>query len=61
MQFPGDPRAFDAVQPFVDTFLRKQHEQFCTSEEFVDAFKRLTLDEQTAGPGPMRYDEDSVL
>ncbi|VDO21668.1 unnamed protein product [Heligmosomoides polygyrus] len=38
--FP-DPRLFTSVLPYLDSFLRQQHEQFVCSEEFLEAFNRV--------------------
>ncbi|VDM61888.1 unnamed protein product [Angiostrongylus costaricensis] len=40
--FP-DPRLFSSILPYVDSFLRQQHEQFVCSEEFLEAFNRKEL------------------
>ncbi|CAJ0578103.1 unnamed protein product, partial [Mesorhabditis spiculigera] len=47
--FTAEPRFFDAVSPFVEDYLRRQHEQFCTSDEFVEAFNRVTMEEPRPG------------
>uniref|UniRef100_A0A0K0CV89 Regulator of G protein signaling domain protein n=1 Tax=Angiostrongylus cantonensis TaxID=6313 RepID=A0A0K0CV89_ANGCA len=39
--FP-DPRLFSSILPYVDSFLRQQHEQFVCSEEFLEAFNRVS-------------------
>uniref|UniRef100_A0A1I7WZE8 RGS domain-containing protein n=1 Tax=Heterorhabditis bacteriophora TaxID=37862 RepID=A0A1I7WZE8_HETBA len=36
-----DPHIFSSVKPYVDAFLRGQHEQFVCSEEFIDAFNQI--------------------
>ncbi|KAJ1373181.1 Pry-1p [Parelaphostrongylus tenuis] len=40
--FP-DPRLFANILPYVDSFLRQQHEQFVCSEEFLEAFNRMNM------------------
>lgn len=40
--FP-DPRLFSSLLPYVDSFLRQQHEQFVCSEEFLEAFNRMNM------------------
>ncbi|CAJ0919109.1 unnamed protein product, partial [Mesorhabditis belari] len=43
--FVADPRFFDLISPFVEDYLRKQHEEFCTTDEFIEAFNRMALEE----------------
>ncbi|VDL77304.1 unnamed protein product [Nippostrongylus brasiliensis] len=38
-----DPRLFAPVLPYLDSFLRQQHEQFVCSEEFLEAFNRVNM------------------
>ncbi|KAK6026631.1 hypothetical protein OSTOST_07385 [Ostertagia ostertagi] len=44
--FP-DPRLFAGVLPYLDSFLRQQHEQFVCSEEFLEAFNRVNMSEDS--------------
>ncbi|KAK5966917.1 Axin protein pry-1 [Trichostrongylus colubriformis] len=49
--FP-DPRLFAGVLPYLDSFLRQQHEQFVCSEEFLDAFNRVNMSGEDTGDTP---------
>ncbi|VDK57195.1 unnamed protein product [Cylicostephanus goldi] len=46
--FP-DARLFSPILPYLDSFLRQQHEQFVCSEEFLDAFNRVNMGVEEAG------------
>lgn len=46
--FP-DPRLFAGVLPYLDSFLRQQHEQFVCSEEFLEAFNRVNMSVDDSG------------
>ncbi|KAK6731974.1 hypothetical protein RB195_008054 [Necator americanus] len=49
--FP-DPRLFSAILPYLDSFLRQQHEQFVCSEEFLEAFNRVNMGVDESGDFP---------
>ncbi|RCN25108.1 hypothetical protein ANCCAN_29182 [Ancylostoma caninum] len=49
--FP-DPRLFSAILPYLDSFLRQQHEQFVCSEEFLEAFNRVNMGVEDSGDFP---------
>ncbi|VDO23008.1 unnamed protein product [Haemonchus placei] len=49
--FP-DPRLFAGVLPYLDSFLRQQHEQFVCSEEFLEAFNRVNMSGEDSGDTP---------